>query len=162
MVWIVHRPLCMLGQNLPSRKGRSSSHCGVLAVMNSGSHPEHTMSCFDTSSHARQEWGYMESQWPVNLKSLVLQASGYIDQGKECLMNLPGVSCVPWGSYFYEFRHKAIFLSKKSSQYDIILDLRSEFQVFILLPEINTYNYNCSSRITRFYENYNISYWIVS
>jgi hypothetical protein len=30
-------------------------------------------------------------------------------------------SCVSWGSYFYEFRHKAIFLSKKSSWCEEIL-----------------------------------------
>jgi hypothetical protein len=55
-----------------SRTGLFSSHCGVSAVMNSGSHPEHTMSRFDNSSHARQEWGYMESQSPVDLTSLFL------------------------------------------------------------------------------------------
>jgi hypothetical protein len=48
--------------NSPSRTGLSSSHCGAWAVMNSGSHPVHTKSRFDNSSHTRQEWGYMESQ----------------------------------------------------------------------------------------------------
>jgi hypothetical protein len=41
--------------NSPSRTGLSSSHCGSSTVMNSGSHPEHTISRFDNSSLARQE-----------------------------------------------------------------------------------------------------------
>jgi hypothetical protein len=41
--------------NSPNRTGLSSSHCGASAIMNSGSHPEHTMSRFDNSRHARQE-----------------------------------------------------------------------------------------------------------
>jgi hypothetical protein len=40
--------------NSPSRTGLSSSHCGILAFMNSGSHPEHKMSQFDNSRHTRQ------------------------------------------------------------------------------------------------------------
>ena len=58
--------------NSPSRTGLSSSHCGEPALMNSGSHPEHTMSQFDNSSQAKQEWCYMESQSLVDLTSLVL------------------------------------------------------------------------------------------
>jgi hypothetical protein len=47
--------------NSPSRTGLSSSHYGASAVMNSGSHPEHTMSQSDNNRQARKEWGYMES-----------------------------------------------------------------------------------------------------
>jgi hypothetical protein len=127
--------------NSSSRRHLFSSHCGALAVMNSGSHTEHKMSRFHNFCHARENWGYMESQSPVHLTSLVLYPSGYIEQECECWTKFPWVSCVSWGSYFYEFQHKAIFLSKKSSWYEIILWLLSEFQAFILLPEINTYNY---------------------
>jgi hypothetical protein len=62
---------------------------GASAVMNSGSNPEHTMSWFDNGSHARQQSGYMESQSPVELTSLVLLPSGYINQGNESWMKLP-------------------------------------------------------------------------
>jgi hypothetical protein len=41
--------------NTPSRTDLSSSPWGALAVMNSRSHPEHMMSGFDDSRHARQE-----------------------------------------------------------------------------------------------------------
>jgi hypothetical protein len=58
--------------NSPSRTGLSSSQCGASAVMNSRSHPEHMMSRLDNSRHTRQEWGYRESQSPVDLTSLVL------------------------------------------------------------------------------------------
>jgi hypothetical protein len=58
--------------NSPSRTGLTSSHCGASAVMNSGSHPEHRMSRIDKSSHTRHAWGYMETQSPVDLTSLVL------------------------------------------------------------------------------------------
>jgi hypothetical protein len=58
--------------NAPSRLGLSSTHCGASAVMNLGSHPEHTMSWFDNCRHICQEWGYMESQSPFGLTSLVL------------------------------------------------------------------------------------------
>jgi hypothetical protein len=40
--------------NSPSKTGLSSSHCGASAVMNSESDPEHMMSRFENSSHARQ------------------------------------------------------------------------------------------------------------
>jgi hypothetical protein len=59
-------------RNSPSRTGLSLFYCAASTFMNSGSHPEHTMSWLDNSSHARQEWGYMEPQSPVDLKSLVL------------------------------------------------------------------------------------------
>jgi hypothetical protein len=58
--------------NSPSRRRHSSSHCCASAVMNSCCQPEHTMSRFDNSSHTRQGWGYMESQSPVDLTSLIL------------------------------------------------------------------------------------------
>jgi hypothetical protein len=102
--------------NSPSRTVLSSSHCGAAVVKNSGSHPEHTMSWFDNSRHGRQEWGYIESQSPVDLTSLVLYPSGDTDQGNTCWTKLPWVNCVSWCSYLYGFWHKAIFLSKKSSQ----------------------------------------------
>jgi hypothetical protein len=105
------------GLELTSRTGLSSSHCGASPVMNSGSQSEHMMSRSHNSSHTRQGWGYMESQSTVDLTSLVLYPSGYIDKGNECWMKLPWVTCV---SYVYEFWHKATVLSKNSSGYDTI------------------------------------------
>jgi hypothetical protein len=131
---------CNLGLELTISTGFTSSHFAASAVMNSGCHPEHTTSRFDNSRQARQQWGYMESQSPVDLTTLVLYPTAYVHQGNECSMKLPCLSCVSQGSYFYEFWHKAIFLSKKSTWYEIILWL-TEFKAFILLPEINTYNY---------------------
>jgi hypothetical protein len=107
--------------NSPSRTGLSSSYCAALAFMKSGPHPEHMMLQCDNSSHKRQEWCYMESQSPVDLISHVLKPQGDIDQENKCCTKFPWVSCVSWGSYVYEFWHKAIFQSTKLSWHEIIL-----------------------------------------
>jgi hypothetical protein len=41
--------------NSPNRTVLSSSHGGALAVTNSGSHPEHRISCFHNSRQTKQE-----------------------------------------------------------------------------------------------------------
>jgi hypothetical protein len=112
------------------RTGLSSSHCGASAVMNSG----FTLNTqchgliIDTQPGMRL-YRVPVTCWSDITCSLAIRVHW---PRKECWTKLPWVSWVIWCSYFYEFWHKALFLSRKSIQHEIICDLMSEFQVFIL------------------------------
>jgi hypothetical protein len=57
--------------------------------------PEHTMSWFDNSRHARQEWGYMESQSRGDLTSVVSSHQGTLTKEKNVGRYCPELAVFP-------------------------------------------------------------------